>query len=282
MNNSSAQHPVSLVARVLRSKTLLGIAALILLYTLGGFFLTPYLVKRQLTQFAQDDLQRQLAIDQVRFNPYTLRIAMDGLDLREGNGEPLLGFRQRVVDFDLSRLWERAWTFAEISLEEPKLNLAIDAQGEMNVQRLVDDLPTNPEPTPAMQAAPPPRLLLRRLHIRRAPSTSSTTPSRRQPRRPSHQSIWRCTTSPRFRSAKAPSIVRPSARWWQPGVAWRGVPVPGAFLWHQPRQGDEACQRLALFPRPVEHRGARRLSRPGNGLPIRAGARRCAVDPSGP
>ena len=166
MNNSSAQHPVSLVARVLRSKTLLGIAALILLYTLGGFFLTPYLVKRQLTQFAQDDLQRQLAIDQVRFNPYTLRIAMDGLDLREGNGEPLLGFRQRVVDFDLSRLWERAWTFAEISLEEPKLNLAIDAQGEMNVQRLVDDLPTNPEPTPAMQAAPPPRLLLRRLHIR--------------------------------------------------------------------------------------------------------------------
>ena len=165
MSTPSAQHSVSRLARILRSTTVLSAAALVLLYTLAGFFLTPYLVKRQLTDFVSEDLHRQLAIEQVRFNPYTLRMVMDRTSLSEGNGDPLLGFGRLVVDFDISSLWKRAWTFAEISLEEPELTLTIDTQGDMNLKRLLGDLPAEPERTAAVADAPPPRLLLRRLHI---------------------------------------------------------------------------------------------------------------------
>ena len=78
MSNPSAQRPVSRLVRILRSKTALGAVALLVLYTLAGFFLTPYLVKRQLTELVRDDLHRQLSIDRVRFNPYTLRMVIDG------------------------------------------------------------------------------------------------------------------------------------------------------------------------------------------------------------
>jgi len=163
--SSFAQHLASRLPRVLRPRTLLIATAAIALYSLAGFLLTPYLLKRQLTQFVGDSLQRQLTIEEIRFNPYTLRMEVDELGLREGNGAALLGFDRLVVDFDLSSLWERAWTFAEISLEKPELTLAIDAQGETNLGRLIDDLPAGAGPAPDASEAPPARLLVHQLHI---------------------------------------------------------------------------------------------------------------------
>ena len=167
MPHAAAQQYLSRVVRAIKSKTVIIAAALILLYTLAGFFLAPYLVKHQLTKFVQDDLHRQLTIDQVRFNPYTLRMEVEGLSLMEGNGDSLLGFHRLVVDFEVSRLWEWAWTFAEIGLEEPKLTLVINAQRKTNLKRLMDDLPTEAEspPAPADAEEPPPRLLFHRIHI---------------------------------------------------------------------------------------------------------------------
>ncbi len=166
MSISPNEHPKSRAAGVLKSKAFLGSVAVIVIYSLMGFFLAPYLVKRQLTQFVTDGLHRQLAVEEVRINPYSLRMAIEGVDVKEGNGDPLLKFGRLAVDFELSSLWEWAWTFSEISLEQPELTLAIDERGEANLKRLADDLPAGNEPTPAKTDADPVRILTHRLRIR--------------------------------------------------------------------------------------------------------------------
>jgi len=218
MTHVTVQRYLSKVVRVMKSKTVIIAVTLILLYTLAGFFLAPYLVKHQLTKFVQDDLHRQLTIDQVRFNPYTLRMEVEGLSLMEGNGDSLLRFHRLVVDFEVSSLWEWAWTLAEIGLEEPKLTLVIDAQRKTNLKRLMDDLPTEAEspPAPAKAEEPPPRLLFHRIHIG---GGSLTTLNRGRRRQPCPSSICRQTSSAPFRSARVPTGSLPDC---PVAVAWNG------------------------------------------------------------
>ena len=57
------------------------IAGLVLLYTLAGFFLVPYVARTQLTKYVTETLHRQLSLGEIRFNPYTLEARIR--DLRQ-------------------------------------------------------------------------------------------------------------------------------------------------------------------------------------------------------
>lgn len=72
--------------RILLSKAFLFSVALMITYTLAGFFLAPYLIKRQSTQFAQESLKCLVVMDEVRVNPYALTLELKGL----GDLEPIL------------------------------------------------------------------------------------------------------------------------------------------------------------------------------------------------
>ena len=48
-------------------------------YTLIGFFVLPWIIERQIEKFGQNRLERSLTVEQVRFNPYSLSLAVEGL-----------------------------------------------------------------------------------------------------------------------------------------------------------------------------------------------------------
>lgn len=166
--------------RILKSKTLIGTAVAVLLYTLGGFFLAPYLLKTELTKIVREDLRRNLRVDRIRLNPYSLRLEIEGLGLTETDGTPLLGFGRLLIDFDASSIWEGAWVFSDIRLDRPEVRFAIDAGGETNLGRFLDDLPSEPDTAPPSPGDPP-RLLIRQLLIGSGSlhlvDTSSPTPT---------------------------------------------------------------------------------------------------------
>lgn len=114
--------------------------AVVGLYAILGFTLLPSLAKARLERLASETLKRQLDITEVRFNPFLLRLEIDGLDFKEADGTPILAFRQLVTDFELSSLWRRAWTFSEIRLDSPRVRLHIDRGGSFNLVRLARDL----------------------------------------------------------------------------------------------------------------------------------------------
>ena len=60
--------------RVLLSKAFIIAVALMITYTLAGFFLAPYLIKRQATRFARESLKCLLVMEEVRVNPYALTL----------------------------------------------------------------------------------------------------------------------------------------------------------------------------------------------------------------
>jgi uncharacterized protein involved in outer membrane biogenesis len=154
-------------------------------YTLAGFFLVPRLITSYATRFVHEQLKRRLSIGEVRVNPLLFKLEIKAFRLQEGDGRPLAAFDRLFIDFELSSLFRRAWTFAEIELDAPRADAIIDKDGKLNFALLLDDLDTG-EPPPARPAEPR-RVRLQHAVIRngalsftdlsgRTPQTATVTP----------------------------------------------------------------------------------------------------------
>ena len=126
--------------------------AAIVVYTLIGFFLTPYLVERQLTNYVAVQLGRQLSVKKLQMNPYAFTLEISGLALKDADGSPILSFDRFFGDFELKSLFRRAWTFSEINLKRPLLHIDIRPDGAVNLAELLEDVPQS---KPEGEAKPP-------------------------------------------------------------------------------------------------------------------------------
>lgn len=140
--------------------------ALLLLYTLGGFFAVPPLVKRMAVDAILDDAGREATIERVRFNPYVLSLEVEGFAVRDTDGTRLTSFERLFVNFQLSSLFRWAWTFREISVDGPYHLIERFAPGDSRLTRLLTDVQERAaEPDPAGQSAGLPRLLVHQVNL---------------------------------------------------------------------------------------------------------------------
>jgi uncharacterized protein involved in outer membrane biogenesis len=135
----------------------------LVLYALLGFVLAPALARHYLVQGVRESLGAELAIGELDLNPFLFRVEARDLTLREGNGAPLAALGGFVADFELSSLFRWAWTFAELRLEQPELDLVREADGRINLLRVLAALP--PGEASADPRAPPPRALLQQADV---------------------------------------------------------------------------------------------------------------------
>ena len=147
--------------RIFFGKAFIITVGVLILYTLGGFLLAPYLVRHYVPQISQDLLQRDAHIGKVHFNPFLFTLEANDFELIETDGTPIGGFKRLLVDFELSSLFRWAWTFRQITLDEPLVNLVIGTDGALNLAKLA---PKGPDQTEESDARPP-RLLLENIAI---------------------------------------------------------------------------------------------------------------------
>lgn len=121
-------------------------------YTLAGFFLVPWLAKSYIEGYVREDLGRQVTIGELTFNPFTFASDVRAFSLSEADGSPIASFDLLRVDFSLSSVFNRAWTFSEVRLDAPQVRMLVAADGSLNLARLV---PPSTDPEPAEPAGVP-------------------------------------------------------------------------------------------------------------------------------
>ncbi|WP_229213422.1 MULTISPECIES: DUF748 domain-containing protein [unclassified Duganella] len=117
-----------------------GVAGAVGVYALAGGWLLPYAIKSQLPKFVETELERKASIGEVSFNPFTLRLAVQQFQLTEANGAPLLGVGALEVEMQWRSLLRRAWSFADIRIVAPTVQLAIAPDGKFNIAEFVETL----------------------------------------------------------------------------------------------------------------------------------------------
>ncbi|WP_044563499.1 DUF748 domain-containing protein [Azospirillum sp. B4] len=140
--------------------------ALLLLYTLGGFFAAPPLLRREIVAQGQRALQRPVSLDQVRVNPFALSVDLGGFRLDEADGSPLLGFDRLYVRMAPSGLLHWAWGIADIRLEGLKGTVIRYGETDTNIGRLIQAAAQSEDARPErVEDRGLPRLLIHHLAV---------------------------------------------------------------------------------------------------------------------
>ncbi|HEY3064714.1 MAG TPA: DUF748 domain-containing protein [Methylomirabilota bacterium] len=139
-----------------------GVVVLVVAYALVGFFLVPRLIRTHGPRFAEQQLQRRAEIGEVRWNPFLFKLEIKHFRLQERDGRPLLAFDRLFVDFEVTSLFRRAWTFAEIQLDAPRVDAVLGADGRLNVADLLESFPKRKGPP----TSDPPRMLVQHTVVR--------------------------------------------------------------------------------------------------------------------
>ncbi|MCB1857658.1 MAG: DUF748 domain-containing protein [Gammaproteobacteria bacterium] len=132
------------------------IVAGLVLYGIGGFYLLPRLAKSHLEDYVAQHLDRRLSIDGIYLNPFSLFVEIDGVNLRERDGTPLVSLQRLSADVSLTDLLKRRILLDEITLQSPWVKLEVAPDGSSNLGRLVEDASSSSAgPEQKTQDSPP-------------------------------------------------------------------------------------------------------------------------------
>jgi uncharacterized protein involved in outer membrane biogenesis len=143
------------------SKWAIRVGVVLFIYTLAGFFLVPWIIKSQMLKRLPAMTKRQVAVQQVKFNPYALSLTIRGFSLAEPDGEVFSSFDELYVNFQTSSLFKWKLVFSEISLKKPFAQVTYREDGNFNFANLI----SNPSPQPKGPPQAPPPLLVYQLSI---------------------------------------------------------------------------------------------------------------------
>jgi uncharacterized protein involved in outer membrane biogenesis len=113
-----------------------------------GFFAVPPLLKSVLLAKLGETLHRDVSIESISINPYTLTATLSGVSVRERaegkTGEELIGFDSLRVNAELASIAVAGIVVKEIELVGPRVRLVRLADNRYNISDLIDEQMAKP------------------------------------------------------------------------------------------------------------------------------------------
>jgi len=143
------------------AKILAALVGVVLIYAAAGFWVVPSFLQKQIPGWGVATLDRQVSVQAIAFNPFTLRLQVDGLGLAENDDTPVLTIARLDVALEWASLVRGAWRFSDLHLSSPELQLKVSKNGVFNISQWVESYEErNPSSSSAL-----PRLLIQQFQI---------------------------------------------------------------------------------------------------------------------
>ncbi len=143
--------------RILRPRVVIGILlGLVALYTIIGFLLIPYLLTGYVVPTVADQIKHPVVLREAAFNPFALSLRLNGLEVREQNGKPMLGFEELFINLRVTTLFLQKVAFDEIRVVMPFIAAKVDREGKLNLASLAPaaEKTEPPPPQPSGESKP--------------------------------------------------------------------------------------------------------------------------------
>jgi uncharacterized protein involved in outer membrane biogenesis len=121
------------------------VGAVIALFGLVGFVGGPLLLRHVITGPVAAALNRPVRVGGISFNPYTLKVDLDQLQIGErGTSQPFIGISHLGIKVSWASLFRLALVVKELRVEQPSMHLVRTAEERFNVSDLLDrSIPTD-------------------------------------------------------------------------------------------------------------------------------------------
>ncbi|MCA9285994.1 MAG: DUF748 domain-containing protein, partial [Phycisphaerales bacterium] len=131
------------------------------LYTVLGFFGVPWLVRAVIVPRIGERLNGSISLERAAFNPFTFRIELERLEVRDDQGERVAALGAFDGNFEAWRsLVQTSWQFQSVQVTKPFLLAAVNADGTLNLARLV-----KPSKEPATPLREIPRVVIDGMNV---------------------------------------------------------------------------------------------------------------------
>jgi hypothetical protein len=125
------------------------IALLVGLYAAAGYWLAPRLIRNEAQAWAQDKLKQDLAIGEVKVDPFRFTVDIAGIAIPAG--APMVRVKDLHVNFAARSVFGDSYRFDEIRVVEPEVNAVVRPDGRLNLLDLMP--PPSDDPFPAVLIA---------------------------------------------------------------------------------------------------------------------------------
>lgn len=130
---------------------------LFVFYTLFGFFCIPWILTGIVLPGQSENLNGEITVENADFNPFTFRLQLDKLKIDNEQKDVLISCHQIVVNAQVESLWADAYTFYEITLDQPFVGASVSDNGVLNFDKLFkpsDEPAEEPEVDPTQPQQP--------------------------------------------------------------------------------------------------------------------------------
>ncbi len=146
----NAAHAVARTSQFVRTprarRIVWWILGIVAAYAGIGFLIAPPIAKSYLVAALSRELKREVTIESLRINPFTLSATVRGLVMKDRPGpEPALTFDELYVNASLASLHRMAPVLEAIRLVKPHLRLVRAADGRHSFQDLADEAASKPK-----------------------------------------------------------------------------------------------------------------------------------------
>ena len=122
---------------------------LAILYVLAGYTLAPGLVRSQAQSWVKTNIGKDLALGEIKFNPFTFTLDVSDIALPAGP-QPMVAAGHLRVSFSIWSLFQEAYHFREVSLDRPFVHAVLRSDRSLNLIELKPRTQSN-EPAPKVR-----------------------------------------------------------------------------------------------------------------------------------
>jgi uncharacterized protein involved in outer membrane biogenesis len=127
--------------------------ALVLLfiaYLLAGYFLVPRLVRSQATAWVQTNLDKKLALGEIKFDPLRFTVDVGDIAIPDGQQQPMVAVGHFRIGFSILSLFQHAYRFTDVRIDRPFVRAIVRPDGALNLIELVPKTKSE-GPSPAVR-----------------------------------------------------------------------------------------------------------------------------------
>ncbi|MEX1200720.1 MAG: DUF748 domain-containing protein [Methylophaga sp.] len=124
---------------------LIWVVSILVLYTLIGFLLMPWLAERQLVKTLQQRLGVAATVEKIHLNPYTFEASVVKLQLSNEQNAPLAAWDRLYLNLQPLQLFQLKLRIEEITVDAPKLHFRRYSASDNTLTRLADSWNTTAE-----------------------------------------------------------------------------------------------------------------------------------------
>ncbi len=107
--------------------------AIIVIYTILGFIIIPQILKPQLVQIIQEELNAKIAIDNISFNPYIFKLKISDIELTSLEDKHLISLDFISVNIEPHSLFNLTLHLKELIIQNPKVSIVLNKDKSINI-----------------------------------------------------------------------------------------------------------------------------------------------------